>query len=307
MNAFDLQVNGYAGADFCSPALNAEQLHTACLALEEDGVDSILATVITDTMEALCAKLHNLARLRDGNPVAKRLIQGFHVEGPFLNPGAGWIGAHPANAVIPANPDDAQRLLDAGEGLVRIVTLAPECDPEMATIKALTEQDIIVSAGHCNPSLDQLKHAIDHGLRMFTHLGNGCPVTLPRHDNIINRVLHLADQLWIGFIPDGAHIDFFALDHYLTLTGIERAFVVTDAIVAARMGPGLYQLSGMEIEVDAEGVARRLGSPNLAGSTVTMPKIHENLSQHLRRSQADIDRLTSINPRRALGLPTPSV
>ena len=307
MNAFDLQVNGYAGADFCSPDLNSEQLHTACLALEEDGVDSILATVITDTMDALCAKLHNLVQLRDGDPLAKRLIQGFHVEGPFLNPEAGWIGAHPAHAVIPANPDDAQCLLDAGAGLVRIVTLAPECDREMATIKALSEQGIVISAGHCNPSLDQLKRAIDNGLRMFTHLGNGCPITLPRHDNIINRVLHFADQLWIGFIPDGAHIDFFALDHYLTLAGMERAFVVTDAIAAARMGPGLHQLSGMDIEVDAQGVARRPGSPNLAGSTTTMPRIRENLSKHLGRTQADIDRLTSINPRRALGLPISSI
>lgn len=302
MNSCDLQVNGYAGADFCSPDLTADQLHTACLALEEDGVDTILATVITDTVDALCGKLRGLVRLRENDPLARRIIHGFHVEGPFLNPEAGWIGAHPAGAVIPANPDDAQRILDASEGLLRIVTLAPECDPGMATIKALSEQGIIVSAGHCDPSLDQLKQAIDHGLRMFTHLGNGCPVTLPRHDNIINRVLHLAGQLWIGFIPDGAHVDFFALDLYLTLAGIERSFVVTDAIAAARMGPGLHRLSGMEIVVDAAGVARRPGSPNLAGSTVTMPRVRENLRRHLGRSQAEIDRLTAINPRRVLGM-----
>mgnify|MGYP002630960293 CR=1 FL=1 len=300
MKACDLQVNGYAGADFCSLDLSAEQLHSACLALEEDGVDTILATVITDTIDALCEKLSHLVRLREQDPLAMRLIRGFHVEGPFLNPEPGWIGAHPADAVIPANPDDAHRLLDAGNGLVKIVTLAPECDHGMATIKSLSDQGIVVSAGHCNPSLDQLKHAIDHGLRMFTHLGNGCPTMLDRHDNIINRVLHLADQLWIGFIPDGAHVDFFALKHYLTLAGIERAFMVTDAITAARMGPGRHQLSGMEIEVDDQGVARRPGSPYLAGSTITMPKIRENLSQYLGFSGADIDGLISTNPRQAL-------
>ena len=265
-------------------------------------MDSILATVITDTMEAMCAKLHHLVRLREQDPLAKQLIRGFHVEGPFLNPGAGWIGAHPVDAVLPATPDEAQRLLDAGEGLVRIVTLAPECDAYLSTTKALSEQGIVVSAGHCDPSLDQLREAIDHGLRMFTHLGNGCPISLPRHDNIINRVLHCADELWIGFIPDGAHVDFFALDHYLTLAGIERAFVVTDAIAAARMGPGRHRLSGMEVDVDDRGVARRPGSPYLAGSTVTMPKIRENLGQHLGRTQDEIELLTSINPRRALGI-----
>ena len=75
----------------------------------------------------------------------------------------------------------------------------------------------------------------------------------------------------------------------------------TDAIAAARMGPGIHRLSGMEVEVDDQGVARRPGSPYLAGSTIRMPKVRENLSQNLGRSQADIDRLTSTNPRSALG------
>lgn len=301
MKACDLQVNGYAGADFCSSDLTAEALHKACLALEEDGVETILATVITDTMDALCAKISNLVCLRESDPLAKRLIHGLHVEGPFLNPKTGWIGAHPADAVIPATPDDTQRLLDAGEGLVRLVTLAPECDDGMAATKSLHEQGVVVSAGHANPSMDQLKAGIDHGLSMFTHLGNGCPLTLDRHDNIINRVLHLSDQLWIGFIPDGAHVDFFALDHYLNLAG-ERAFIVTDAIAAARMGPGRHRLSGMEVEVDENGVARRPGSPYLAGSTLTMPKARENLAKALGRSDSEIDRFVAINPRLALGL-----
>ncbi len=302
MNAFDLQVNGYAGADFCSPDLTPEALHAACRSLEEDGVTGFLATIITDHLDALCAKLAHLVRLRERDPLASRLIHGFHVEGPFLNPNPGWVGAHPADAVIPADPDNAQRLLDAGEGLVKLVTLAPECDPHMATTRHLSKQGVTVSAGHCNPSMDELKAGIDHGLSMFTHLGNGCPVDLPRHDHIINRVLHLREHLWIGFIPDGAHVDFFALDLYLQLAGMDRAFVVTDAIAAARMGPGLHQLSGMDVEVDAQGVARRPGSPYLAGSTITMPQIRTHLAEALGRSSDEIEALTATNPRRAIGL-----
>lgn len=304
MNACDLQVNGYAGTDFCSPDLDAEGLHRACEALEEDGVDAFLATLITDTIDNLCAKLTGLVKLREQDPLAKRLIAGFHVEGPFLNPEVGWIGAHPTEAVIQGNAEDAQRLLEAAEGLLRIVTLAPECDPHMRTTRHLSGQGVVVSAGHCNPSMDQLREAIDAGLTMFTHLGNGCPVTLPRHDHIINRVLHYAEELWIGFIPDGAHVNFFALDHYLKLAG-DRAFVVTDAIAAARMGPGRHRLSGMEVEVDSAGVARRPGSPYLAGSTVTMPQIRQHLRDSLGRSSKEIDQLTSIRPRAAIGLSLP--
>ena len=303
MNYCDLQINGYAGADFSSLDLTDEQLHRACVALKEDGVETILAIIITDHLDSLCAKLRHLLNLRERDPLARSLIHGFHVEGPFLNPGAGWIGAHPVESVIPANPADAERLVEAGGGLVKLVTLAPECDPEMMTIKALSDQGIVVSAGHCNPSLDQLKEAIDNGLTMFTHLGNGCPIELPRHDNIINRVLSLSDQLWIGFIPDGAHVDFFALELYVKQAGLDRVFVVTDAIGAAKMGPGSHRLSGMEIEVDAQGVARRPGSRYLAGSTVTMPQVCRNLAGSLNKSSEEINRLTSSNPRRAIGLP----
>lgn len=302
MKACDVQINGYAGADFSAADLSAEQLHAACVALGEDGVDTILATLITDQLDAMEAKLARLVELRAADPLAERLIAGFHIEGPFLNPNPGWIGAHPADAVLPAAPDSAQRLVDAGGGLVKLVTLAPECDTGMATVRSLAAQGIVVSAGHCDPSTDQLQQAIDAGLSMFTHLGNGCPIELPRHDHIINRVLALRDQLWIGFIPDGAHVPFDALALYLQLAGIERAFMVTDAIGAARMGPGMHQLSGMTVEVDQQGVARRPGSPYLAGSTVTMPQVRDNLANHLGLSAGEIEQLISINPRRALGL-----
>lgn len=302
MKAVDLQINGYAGADFSSPDLTEEELHRACLELERDGVELILATVITDHLDTLCSKLEHLVDLRGKNPLVRKMIHGFHVEGPFLNPEAGWIGAHPPEAVIPATPDAAFRLVEAGQGLVKLVTLAPEGDKGMATTKALSDLGVIVSAGHCNPSLDQLKEGIENGLKMFTHLGNGCPMNLPRHDHIINRVLSLSDELWIGFIPDGAHIDFFALDLYLKAANPDRSFVVTDAIGAAKMGPGLHRFSGMTVEVDDAGVARCPGSVNLAGSTVTMPAIRKNLSNQLGMKTEQIDRLTSTNPRRALGL-----
>ena len=94
MKAFDLQINGYAGADFSSLDLGAESLHHACRELEKDGVAMILATVITDELESLCAKLRHLVDLRSRDPLARRMIHGFHVEGPFLNPEVGWIGAH---------------------------------------------------------------------------------------------------------------------------------------------------------------------------------------------------------------------
>ena len=299
---FDLQVNGYAGTDFCSSSLTGDQLHNACRALVEDGVDGILVTLITDGIESLAFKLAEIVRLREQDELARRVIAGFHVEGPFLNPSPGFIGAHEPLCVRPANVDDAQRLLDAGAGLVKLFTLAPEQDAGSAVTHFLAGQGVVVSAGHCDPTLNQMKAAIDNGLSMVTHFGNGCPVELPRHDNVLQRFLSLREHLWFCFIPDGAHVDFIALKNYLDFVGVDRSIMTTDAISAAKLGPGLYEISGISVEVDEAGVARRTGSPNLAGSTITMPGVRRNLSESLGLGEDEITSLVDLNPRAALPL-----
>ena len=302
MKPFDLQVNGYAGTDFCSSTLGAEQLHIACRALADDGVDGVLATFITDDLRSLKAKLSNLVRLREEDELARQVITGFHVEGPFLNPELGYVGAHEPELVRPACLEDAQGILEAGEGLVKLLTLAPEQDSGGVVTKFLVEAGVVVSAGHCDPSLAQLKAAIDGGLSMVTHFGNGCPVELSRHDNVLQRFLSLREYLWFCFIPDGVHVDFYALKNYLDLVGVDRSIMTTDAISAATLGPGMHEISGISVEVDEDGVARRPGSANLAGSTVTMPGILRNLSEELGLDEGDIATLVDRNPRSALGL-----
>ena len=246
------------------------------------------------------AKLARLVNLREQCALAKKIIAGIHVEGPFISPITGYVGAHPREAVVKASVDGAKRLLDAAGGLTRVFTLAPECDPGMATTRFLSNEGVAVSAGHCDPSLDTLHESIDNGLSMVTHLGNGCPVNLPRHDNVLQRFLHFRDRLWFCFIPDGAHVDFVALGNYIDFVGVERSIAVSDAICASRLGPGRYELSGMEVEVDDNGVARKPGSLNLAGSTVTMPQIQKHLSEELGLPASEIEQLIDQNPRSAI-------
>jgi N-acetylglucosamine-6-phosphate deacetylase len=243
-----------------------------------------------------------MVRLREHDELARQVIAGFHVEGPFLNPSPGFIGAHEPEHVRPASVDDAQTITDAGAGLVKLFTLAPEQDAGASVTKFLTGQGVVVSAGHCDPTLDQLKAAIDNGLSMVTHFGNGCPVELPRHDNVLQRYLSLREHLWFCFIPDGAHVDFTALKNYLDFVGVERSIMTTDAISAAKLGPGLHEISGISVEVDEAGVARRPGSPNLAGSTITMPDVRRNLSERLGLGEDEIASLVDLNPRAALAL-----
>jgi len=185
---------------------------------------------------------------------------------------------------------------------VRIVTLAPERDAGSKVTRFLADQGICVSAGHCNPTLDELQAAIEAGLTMFTHLGNGCPLSMHRHDNIVQRVLSLSEQLRIGFIADGVHVPFPALGNYLRAAGSERAFVVTDAIQAAGLGPGKFKLGAQEVVVDESLATWSADRSHLVGSAGTMPMTADNLRVHLGMTDEEIRRLTYDNPRAAIGL-----
>lgn len=298
---FDLQVNGYAGVDFNADGLDAESLGRACSRLRDDGVRGILATIITDTIQRMTDRLANLVALRQRDPLAAELIAGIHIEGPFLNAEPGYHGAHRPEAMRPADVDAMKRLFDAAGGLTRIVTLAPENDEGLRVTRWLAQSGIVVAAGHCNPTLETLRAAIDAGLSMFTHLGNGCPGMLPRHDNIVQRVLALADQLFISFIADGAHVPFVALGNYLRLVPPERVVIVSDAISATGCGPGAYTLAGCAVDIDDDLVPWTKDRSCLMGSACPMRRMAQNLRLELGATDAQIRRWFFENPLRVLG------
>ena len=296
----DLQVNGYAGVDFNAAQLEEEQLHHACERLRQDGTDRILLTIITDDVDRITAKLKQIVAMRRRNSLLQEVIAGFHIEGPFINEQPGYVGAHPVEHARSADVSAMQQMLDAADGLTRIVTLAPERDPSLEVTRLLSRQGICVAAGHCDPSLDELAAALDAGLNMFTHLGNGCPKMMDRHDNIIQRVLSLADRLWISLIADGVHLPWPAFGNYLRCAGIDRCVVVSDAINAAGLGPGTFTIGDQQVVVDEHGATWSADRSHLMGSATTLQQMAERLQTNLGLSQQEISRLTSENPGRIL-------
>jgi len=300
MEPFDLQLNGYKGVDFNSDDLTGESLRHACAAVRADGGGRMLATVITDRLEQMTARIRRLVELRTSDPLVREVLAGIHVEGPFISPLPGFVGAHPAEHVVPASIEAAERLVGAGEGLVRLVTLAPEHDADCGTIHWLTDQGVIVSAGHCNPAPDVLDRAVDHGLTAFTHLGNGCPLTLHRHDNIIQRVL-AADRLrWVMVIADGVHLPPLLVRTIIRAVGIDRMIAVSDATAAGGMGAGRFTLASRPVVVDANGAAWAPDRSHLVGSTASMGRIREVLATDVGLDADEIIQVTARNPARAL-------
>ena len=300
MNYLDLQVNGYAGVDFNREDLDAEAFARACQTIASDGVTEFLPTICTEKLDIMYGLLQKLVKLREQDPLVRRIVAGIHIEGPFISDVEGYRGAHPPDAIRLADVDEMKRLLDAADGLTRIVTLAPERDKNLAITKMLVSQGIVVAAGHCDPTIKELTAAIDAGLSMFTHLGNGCPMHVHRHDNIVQRVLSLADKLWITFIADGAHVPMHALGNYLKAAGMDRCIIVSDAVAPAGLGPGRYTVGRRKLLVGEDLVARSPDGLYLIGSALTMQQAERNLREQLGLGDKQIRQLMVDNPRRAV-------
>jgi N-acetylglucosamine-6-phosphate deacetylase len=261
---FDLQINGFAGVDFQDPALSLTDLRQAVEMLRGGQTHRILLTLITDELDALERKFAQIEKYRAADPMLAETICGYHLEGPFLSPEEGYRGAHPGGCMRAPDLESFERLQAAAGGHIRLLTLAPEWPGSAQFIATVAAQGVVISLGHTNASETQIDEAIRAGATMITHLGNGTPVALPRHDNIIQRLL-ARDELIACLIPDGVHLPPFALRNFFRGKPAGKVLLTTDAMAAAGAPPGRYRIGGLEVE-SRDGVVRAPGSANLAGS-----------------------------------------
>lgn len=296
----DLQINGVRGVDFNAASLSDEQWQLALSALYADGTTHFLPTVITDSLESLETKLRRLANRCEASTRGKagnRAIPlGIHLEGPFISKLPGFVGAHPPQHARVAELDALKKLVDAANGFLRIVTLAPECDPNAQAIRWLSDRGILVAAGHTDANIEQLKRAIDGGLTLFTHLGNGCPPLLHRHDNIVHRALALSAHLRYTFIADGHHLPYWLLASWVHQLGEDRVSIVSDAISAAGLPAGIHRLGDQCVNVGHDGVPRSEDGTHFVGSGMTLGCMAESLRTHLNWTEARIRQLLASNP-----------
>lgn len=292
----DLQVNGYVGVDFNDPRTSPEAIGQAAEAMVADGVACALPTVITGDIAEMVQCIANIRQAVQSFPQAAAVFQGLHIEGPFLSPEPGYIGAHPVRHAHAQDLAALEQLIAAGGGLVRLVTLAPEIDSGGKLTKLCRERGILVAAGHTNASLEQLDECIAAGLRLFTHLSNGCPRLMDRHDNIIYRALRRADQLRFTLIADGFHVPELLFRNLLQWVAPDRLAVVSDAISAAGLGPGTFQLGERQVVIGPDRAARDASGEHFVGSASTMRDADRWLKDVMGLSQLHREQLLRNNP-----------
>jgi N-acetylglucosamine-6-phosphate deacetylase len=263
----DPQVNGYAGVDFQRDGLTTDDLLRATRGLRAAGCAHFLLTLITDGWPKLLARLKHLRALRDQSPELRDAILGWHIEGPFLSAEPGFRGAHNPEAMCDPSPRHVDELRAASGDDPVLLTVAPERAGALPAIARAVSLGIRVSLGHTNAPLDRIRAAVQAGATAFTHLANGCPKDLDRHDNILWRVFD-TPGLTVGLIPDGIHVSpmFFRLAH--RVLGHSAIYYTTDAMAAAGSPPGRYTIGRLELEVGTDQVVRLPGQPNFAGSAL---------------------------------------
>jgi len=299
----DIQVNGFDGVDFNNPSTPLQDIDRSLRAMLATGVTLCLPTVITGAPEDMLACLRNLRRAQVELPL-RRMIAGFHVEGPYIGAEDGPRGAHPARWVRPPDLDEFRRWQEATEGNIRLITISPHWPEAPRYIAAITGEGVIASIGHTGASGDQIAVAVDAGATLSTHLGNGAHSVMRRHPNYIWDQL-AEDRLSASFIVDGIHLGRSFLRTALRAKGVERSILVTDAAAPAGARPGRYRLGEQDVDLTPDDRVVLAGTDKLAGSALKMNRGVGNLVQLAGLSLPDAIAMATLNPARLLGLPAP--
>jgi N-acetylglucosamine-6-phosphate deacetylase len=268
----DLQVNGYFGEEF--QAAGRDGWARVVTRLPQTGATAVLPTFVTAPPGALPAALRAASALIPALPARAARVLGVHAEGPFIAPAR--KGAHRAEWITEPTPAAVEELLEAGQGVLRLVTLAPERDGALAAIDRLARAGVLVSVGHSDATARQVAQAADHGARMVTHLFNAQRPLHHREPGVVGQALTDA-RLTSGLITDLRHVAPQAcVLAFRAAPG--RICAVTDAAACAGMPPGRYLLSGEPIELPpGEGEPPVRGDGTLAGSALRMDAAVANL------------------------------
>ncbi|MCG5252391.1 N-acetylglucosamine-6-phosphate deacetylase [Brevibacillus agri] len=265
----DMHMHGIDGHDTMDGT--PESLQAISTALARYGVTSFLATTMTAPYEELEPVLENIAQVSRQGLLGAQVI-GIHLEGPWINPR--YKGAQKEENIALPKLEAVQRLYELAQGLMKVVTIAPEQPEALEAIAWLKEQGVIVSAGHTGATFAQAAEAVDAGVRHFTHCFNAMTGLHHREPGVVGAAMyheHLSTEL----IADGIHVHPAVMRILYRVKTAKRLALVSDSMRAAALGEGTYDLGGQEVRV-RENQAK-LADGTLAGSILTLNRAVGNM------------------------------
>lgn len=291
----DAHIHGYRGHDVSSG--NPDDVIAIAERLPEHGVTTFFPTTVSETPETLREVANAISEIetREYNGAE---IAGLHLEGPYLDNEN--RGAQNASALRDPDIEEFDALLDASDGNVERITLAPERPGAIDLIKHARDRDVSVSIGHTGADFETANCAFDMGASMVTHLYNGMKRFHHRRPGVLGASL-LRDDIYAELIADLVHLHPGGIELAIKAKGVENTMLITDAISATGLSNGTYDLGGREIVI-SDGVSRMRETDNLAGSTLTMAEAVRNVITEISVTPSEAIRMATLNPSTALSL-----
>ena len=291
----DLQINGINGIDYNTTALTQEDVVNTTHYLLSQGVTTFLPTVITNSDENILTIVRTIDEACKSDSLVNECVWGIHLEGPFISPKEGAKGAHDEQYIKAPDWELFSKFQEAAGGRIRLVTIAPEWEGSCSFIEKCREQGIIVAMGHSLANTEQISAAVKSGMTLSTHLGNGIPLLLKRHPNMIWDQL-AEDDLYACIITDGIHTPDSFMKAVIKNKG-KQTLVVSDATRYAGMPPGEYfSHIGGAVMLDEEKRVSLKGSGGiLAGAAKSLLENVETLMDHNLATLKEAWELASVN------------
>jgi N-acetylglucosamine-6-phosphate deacetylase len=291
----DVHVHGGYGHDFMEADADGLDIITRFHAL--NGTCTMLATTVTAPKAALDSVLQQVDAYRQHEMPFAQLL-GVHLEGPFISPK--WPGAQNPAHIVPPQLEWLAEWTKHFPGAIRMQTLAPETEGALAYITALTQHGIIAALGHTDATYEQVEAAVQHGLSHAVHTFNAMRGLHHREPGTVGAVMS-NPAIMAEVIADGHHVHPTVIGLLAHAKGPESLLLITDAISAAGLGDGEFQLGGLDVIV-SDGVAHLKEGNSLAGSTLTMIDAFRFAVLEAGIHIDHASRMASGNPARQLGI-----
>jgi N-acetylglucosamine-6-phosphate deacetylase len=289
----DLHIHGSGGFDTMEATPESFQGMSKFLA--KHGVTTFLPTTVSADADSILNVLTACADMPEAKDGAQPA--GIHIEGPFLNPKN--LGAQPPESIRPPSLVELNNWIETGQAM--LITIAPELEGAQEFISTAVESGVELSLGHTSASFDEFIQAIDLGARQSTHTFNSMKGLHHREPGPTGAVLS-DDRLYAQIIVDGVHLHPAVVRLLVKAKGIERTILISDAISAAGLSDGEYELGGHLVTV-SKGIAR-IRAGNLAGSTLTLDQALRNVMDYAELSLPEALPMATSVPAEAMGWKT---
>ena len=278
----DTHIHGAGGFDWSSAGRSPCDLAAMSMILGERGVTGFFPTLVADEPAVMIENLRTLVEAMK-SPLPGASAIGINIEGPFINPGKS--GSQPRRVLQEIDLKFTEDLIQAGEGLVKIMTFAPELKDAADLIQLLQCNNVIASMGHSVANETEALRAIDAGASHCTHLFNGMN---PLHQRQVGlAALALSDdRVTVELIIDGRHVHPRMVDLACRCKQADKLIGISDCTMASEMPDGDYWIGPSPIRV-VKGFSQSFEG-KLAGTTTMLDSGWHSLMScgHLSETRA---------------------